>query len=453
MNKKNKWFLLGLAFIFAWVLVACGERNGGSTTTDEEGERIQVNLWAFTNEVPDMMTMFLENNPHYAERFAVDFTEIADTDGAYMIALDQALESGGRDVPHLFTAEAAFALRYTQGTMSHHVLPYSELGIDIERLIAEAELASYAVEIGTRNGEVVGLGFQATGGAMIYRRSIAQTVFGTDDPTEIQNIVGPGWDRFLDAARQLDAAGYSAVSGAGDLWQVVRTSGSPWVVDGELVIDPLRSDFMELHKALYQEGLMNDAGAWSEAWNADMGGLGEREVFSFFGPAWLINYVMINHVGDTYGDWAVTVPPTGFFWGGTWLMANADAPEEIREFLGSFIEWVTLDTSTEGLQYLFANGLFDPDNETKDVVASGAVMAISNGELSVLGGQNMFDVFGPAGQYADGTALTEYDLQINNWFIDQSQEYAQGNKTREEAIRDFMQAVADNTAITVNFND
>ena len=439
--RKSVLALTGLVVVMS--LSACGGNDDGPQT---------VNLWSFVDEVPNMMEMFLENNPHYAERFNINVTIISDQDGAYSMALDQALEAGGRDIPHLFTAEAAFVLRYTQGTMAHHALPYRELGIDIDRLINEAQIASYAIEIGTRDGELVGLGFQATGGAMIYRRSIAQSVFGTDDPAEIQSIFGPGWDTFLNAARQLDQAGYSAVSGAGDLWQVIRTGGSPWVVNGELVIDPVREDFLDLHRALYQENLMNDAGAWSDAWFADMAGIGEREVFSFFGPAWLINFVMAGNAGDTYGDWAVAVPPSGFFWGGTWLMANANTPEYMRDFLASFIEWVTLDSSNQGLQYLWANGLFDPDSETRDVVASGTVMNVSNGEVDFLGGQNMFDIFAPAGHYADGTALSEYDLQINNWFIDQSQEYAQGTKTREQALRDFKQAVADNTAIIVNFD-
>ena len=449
--KKVKLFLLaGVAFVLMLGLTACGD-DAPQVQTTSDGRYI-VNMWSFTDEVHDMVNLFLENNPDYAARFYIDFTQLPDDDGTYMLALDQALEAGGDDIPHLYTAESAFVLRYTQGAMAHHAMPYADLGIDVNNLIRSAEIASYSVEIGTRDGAVVGLGYQATGGAMIFRRSIAQSVFGTDDPTEIQNIVGPGWDRFLDAARELNDAGYAAVSGAGDLWQVIRTGGSPWVVDNELVIDPIRENFMNIHRALYQEGLMNDAGAWSPAWNADMGGVGEREVFAFFGPAWLINFVMSGHVGDTYGDWAVAVPPTGFFWGGTWLMANATAPEEVHEFLASFIEWVTLDDSDTGLQYLWANGTFGmPPGEvgTKDVVASGTVMARSNGEISLLGGQDMFDVFAPAGNYASGNALTEYDLQINNWFIDQSQLFADGTKDFEEALNDFKQAVRDNTTITV----
>jgi hypothetical protein len=61
-------------------------------------------------------------------------------------------------------------------------------------------------------------------------------------------------------------------------------------------------------------------------------------------------------------------------------------------------------------------------------------------------------VFLPAARYATGVALTQYDIDINNWFIDQSEQYAIGNKTRDEAIYDFMRMVADNTSIIVNFD-
>ena len=43
---------------------------------------------------------------------------------------------------------------------------------------------------------------------------------------------------------------------------------------------------------------------------------------------------------------------------------------------------------------------------TKDTVASGVVMAKSNGETAFLGGQNMFDEFIPANAYASGCRLT-----------------------------------------------
>ena len=40
-------------------------------------------------------------------------------------------------------------------------------------------------------------------------------------------------------------------------------------------------------------------------------------------------------------------------------------------------------------------------------------MKKSDGELDFLGGQNMFDVFVPAGEFANGKNLTQYDETIN----------------------------------------
>ena len=464
-NKKKGLFLLGMALAFMMVgLTACG--GDGDLRTDDDGRYI-INARSFTDEVPNAAELFMYLNPDFAERYVFEFTIIGDQDGEYTIALDPALEGGGTDMPHLFTAESAFVLRYTQGTMAEHAMPYSELIPDIDSRISDADIAQFTAEIGTREDDIVGLAFQSTGGAMIYRRSIAQSVFGTEDPDEIANITGAnGWSSFLDAARELEAEGYAAVVGAGDLWQAIRTTGSPWVVDGELVIDPARAEMMELHYALYQEDLMLDGGAWSEDWFGAMGGTGDREVFAFLGPAWLINHVMVGNVGDTYGDWAVTVPPAGFFWGGTWTMVNNDTPEELHEVLGAFLEWLTLDTTTDGFQYRFANGTFvtdlynagiveiegDEPPVTKDVVASSVVMDIADGHIGLLDGQDMFAVFAPAASYATGAALTQYDLEINNWFLDQSELYAIGEKTREEAMYDFMRMVEDNTTITVNFD-
>ena len=80
-------------------------------------------------------------------------------------------------------------------------------------------------------------------------------------------------------------------------------------------------------------------------------------------------------------------------------------------------------------------------------VASGTVMAKSDGKLDFLGGQNMFDVFVPANQFANGKNLTQYDETINNLWRDQVRQYTAGNCTRDEAIANFKQAVTDTLGI------
>lgn len=471
--KKALSLLLALVLVIG--LAACGggtdtttttaapADNGETTTTaapDEttaapSGDKEKINLYAFTDEVPGMIQRYLDFHPEVAEKYELNATIIATTDGAYQPALDQALAGGGADAPDIYTAEAAFILKYSQGDASQFAMPYEDLGIDVAAKLEEADIAQYTVDIGTNtDGKLVGLGYQATGGAFIYRRSLAKEVWGTDDPAEISKKVGPGWETFFKAAEELAAKGISIVSGDGDVWHAVENSSEKgWVVDGKLNLDPNREAFLDISKDLKDNGWSNETTDWQDPWFADMKGEGPKPVFGFFGPAWLINYVMAGNSGGeapgegTYGDWAVAEPPVGFFWGGTWLLANKDTSK--KEVVKDIIEWITLDSSEEGLQYMWANGTLNGEGGTKDSVASGTVMAKSNGELDFLGGQNMFDVFIPANAFANGKNLTQYDETINTAWRDQVRAYAAGEKDRDAAIADFKQTVADNLDVTV----
>lgn len=460
--KKKILSLLLCATMVASTLVACGGTNtpsgtegGSGSTTPSSGKEV-INLWAFTDEVPGMIQKYIDAHPDFP--YELNTTIIATTDGAYQPALDQALAAGGKDAPDIYCAEAAFVLKYTQGDASGYAAAYEDLGIDVATKTADAQIAQYSMDIGTNpDGKLVALGYQATGGAFIYRRSIAKDTWGTDDPVEVGKKLGSGsgnWDQFFTAAEELKAKGYGIISGDGDLWHAVENSSDQgWIVDGKLTIDPKREAFLDLSKKLKDNGYHNDTRDWQDAWFADMKGEGEKQVLGFFGPAWLINYTIGDNCGGekvgegTYGDWAVCESPVGFFWGGTWLLANKDSAK--KEAIADIIEWITLDTTEEGLQYKWANGTLNGEGGTKDSVASGAVMSVSDGSLEFLGGQNMFDVFVPANTFANGKNLTQYDETINTYWRDQVRAYTAGEKTREQAIKDFKQQVADNLDVIV----
>ncbi|HPU63700.1 MAG TPA: carbohydrate ABC transporter substrate-binding protein [Mobilitalea sp.] len=471
--KRIIALFLACLMIMSLALTGCGKKDdskeGSNTDKTDSGKKTEtqepvkeveddpnvkvLNIWSFTDEVPNMLKKYKELNPDF--NYEIKETIISTSEGAYQPALDQALAGGGSDAPDIYCVEAAFVLKYTQGDAHQYAAAYKDLGIDVDKLIEEAEIAPYTVEIGTNpKGQLVGLGYQATGGAFIYRRSLAIDTWGTDDPEVIKTKIGPGWDKFFEAAEELKAKGYAIVSGDGDIWHAVgNSSDQGWVVDGKLTIDPKREEFLDLSKKLKDNGYHNDTQDWTDAWYADMKGVGDKPVFGFFGPAWLINYVMSEHCGGTkpgegtYGDWAVCEPPVGFFWGGTWVLANKNT--KIPKTVGKIIEWITLDSSDTGLQYFWANGTLNGPGGTKDTVASGAVMKRSDGTLDFLGGQNMFDVFVPAGEFANGKNLTQYDETINGYWRAQVREYTAGNKSREQAIADFKQQVADNLAVIV----
>jgi len=458
--KRMKRVLVGIStlLVMSSALAACGGNNSNSNASNasspttapaanapaKSNEKVTINLWSFTEEIPNMTKKYIETHPDANVEFKT--TVIATTDGAYQPALDQALAAGGSDAPDIYAAEAAFVLKYTQGDASSYAANYADLGLD-DQLVKDAGIAQYSVDIGSLDGQLKGLGYQATGGAFIYRRSIAKDVFGTDDPAVIKTEIGPGWDKFFDAAAKLKAKGYGTVSGDGDMWHAIENSSDlGWIVDGKLHIDPKREEFLDLSKKLKDNGYHNDTQDWQEAWFADMSGTGAQPIFGFFGPAWLINYTMKDNVKDTTGDWAVTEPPTGFFWGGTWLLAHQQVTkdEAKKQAVADFIKWVTLDTSETGLQYYWANGtMTEGEQGTKDSVASSVVMSKSNGEIPLLGGQNMFDVFVPANANASGKNLTQYDETINKLWRNQVREYTAGNKDRDKAIETFKQQVKD----------
>ena len=417
----------------------------------------KINLWSFTDEIPGMVEKFKATHPEL--NFELETTIIATTNQEYEPALIPALQNGDVDI---YGAEAAFVLKYTQGDMADYAAPYKDLGIDIDAALKKADIAPYTVDIGTSpKGDVVGLGYQATGGCFIYNRTVAKNVFGTDDPKAIEAAIGGGsqnWDKFWEAAAKCGEKGVAIVSGDGDIWHAYEASADKgWIVNGKLYLDPKREAFLDASKALTDNGWSNETQHWTEAWYADMQQAGEKPCFGFFGPAWLINYVMAGNSGDTYGDWAVCNSPVGFFWGGTWVLAGKGAlkDENKKAITKAIIEWITLDPTSDGLLYSWANGTFqwkygtgaDPSVNTKDTVSSGTVMSISNGTLDFLGGQNMFDYFVPAGAYANGKNLTQYDSDINALWRDQVRAYANGQKSRAAAIADFKQGVADKFGI------
>ena len=216
----------------------------------------------------------------------------------------------------------------------------------------------------------------------------------------------------------------------------------------------MREEYLDLAKKLKDNDYMNDTTAWQEAWFADM--KAESKVFGFYGPAWLINYTLGPNSGEgessSKGDWAVCAPNVGFYWGGTYLLAGKGAAADPvkAEFVKGFIEWVTLDTTEDGLQYKWANGLMN-ENGTKDTVASNVVLAKSNGEVEFLDGQNMFEYFIPANEYAKATNMTQYDSIINDAWGAAVGQYAAGEVDRDTAIMNFKMDLSGKLDIEIDF--
>jgi hypothetical protein len=458
--------------------------NGGETPTRDLGN---LNVWSFTDEIPNAIKRYQEMNPNsIVSRFEIAVTQHTDWSGDYENAIEPALEQGGANAPDLYMVEQAFVIKFTQGSFAEYAATYTELGIEnVGTKIADAQLAEYAVRAGTRpaDNQVVGLRFQETGACTIYRRSIAKDVWDNDDPEFVAGKVGPGWQKFIDAAGEMRDAGYAMVHGDEDLWQAARDSAvQPWIVDNKLVIDPARMIYFDIAKTFFEGNdngrfIVGD-GAWNESWRAGMAGRTDPQIFCYLGPAWLINYTILasalgtddedfEHFGSvnpSWEDWAVTTSPVPWAWGGTWLLGNKNLDGDKRTAVAEIIEWITLDTSETGFQHHFANGTLYKDSKLfpneakqvedgtagKDAVASKVVMDRSKGELKVTAGQDIFPYFLAAGRNARADHWTELDRGINGRFQEECRAYYNGQKTREEALNDFKQWVKDTHNVDVD---
>lgn len=429
------------------------DANDNGTSITDQASDMYINVFSPTDELPNIVIKYKDLHPDFP--YGIKMFTFATVDGDFHAILNEFLDKGGEYIPDIYCIQSSKVMRYSQGELAKHAAPYKDLGIDLDRLVKEADIPQYVIDVGTNpEGQIVALGYQGTGSAFIYRRSIAKDVWGTDEPDIIKDKIGPGWEKFFEAAADLKDKGYGIVSGDGDIWHSIDNSADmPWVVNGKLYIDPKREAFFDYAKELKDKGYSNNTKDWSEEWYADMKGSGEKQILGFFGPLWLINYVMIpscggNQIGEgTYGDWAVCEPPVGFFWGDSWVFVNKDSRH--KEVIGDIIKWITLDSSDTGLQYIWANGTFDNKNKVKEAVASGAVMKKISNKLDFVGYQDVFDVFDKAARLANGKNLSEYDEIINDYWRKQVAEYTAGNKTKEQAIEDFRQMVNDKLDIAV----
>ena len=423
------------------------------TTTDEN----TILVLSTSNELGTIVKDYMEAHPDVAKKYKVKTKVVQDNGGAYQVALDAALTAGGSAAPDIYWVDSAYAVKYTQGDMAQFAAPYSKLGITNTE-ITNAQIAKYITDVGTRpsDGKIVGLGYQSNAGAFIYRRSIAKKVFGTDSPDKIASIIGPDWDNFMKAAAKLKNKGYVICSSVADVWEPINGSAkNPWVnKSGKLVIDSQREEYLDIAKKLVDNGYTNETTPWTEAWYCDMSGKGVKPCFGYFGPDWLLQYVIEPNCGSyvdgtldksqgTYGDWAVCKPTKDFFWGGTWLLVNKSVSGNKAKVIGDIIRYATLDTSKNGVQYGWATGTA-LTSDKKTAVASNVVMKNISGKNDFAGGQNTFKVFAAANSRSSGKNISPYDQTINGYWEDVVNNYAHGYMSRDDAINAFKRNMKDN---------
>ena len=433
--KKLLSILLAVLMVFA--LVGCSNNNGGGETpapTDEGGEGSVLNVWTWNTEFWDFL------GKYYADEVVDEYTlkkgdvtikrtTYPSDGGAYQDALDSALlnqaNAAADEKVDLFLAEADYIIKYTN----------SDATMDVKSIGVTdfSNTYKYTVEAASdANGVVKGVSFQCCPAAVIYRRSIAKDVLGTDDPAEVQAAMD-SWDKFNDVAAQAKAKGYYMIPTTNATYRIFsNNTTSPWVTaDGKLNIDANIEAWMDQSEDYVKNGYTAyTSNIWGDEATSEMFKTGKT--MCFFGPAWYFNFSMGNAQDPEKGcpgDWAICQGPQAWFWGGTWMLAatGTDNPTMVADIMNTFInnEEVCSKLVSEDAQF----------SNNQAVNAKFAADASYGNEF--LGGQNDTAVFVELAKNIKFQNVTGYDQACNEGLQTYFQECLDGNVDRATAIANF----------------
>lgn len=471
--KVKKLAALLLAGAMTFSMVACGSDgnsgnsgNGGSTTntpandadagtsdagSSDAGSADAGSSDAGTAEGGSLVVWTLADDlkqfaERYKEQTGVDVTVEVIAPADYPTKLTSALGAKSDEVDIIVGEPQMLGNFFEAGFFA-----------DLSSLEADAkeQIVDYVYEAGKdESGVLRALSYQVTPGAIIYRRDLAQKIFGTDDPDEMSKKF-KDFDTILQTAEEVKAAGYRIFSDSGNLrWYA--NAGSAWVVDGVLQVSDAKLGYMDAAVKLYQDELVAFAPEWSAAWYASMGGplplnagwsdlaeLGDAdmtEIFAYSLPSWGALIVRDN-ANDLKGNFGVCSGPCSYFGGGTFIGVNAYSKNQ--ELAADFVRFCTLNEETAQWWLETSNG---------DVVSNKAVLeANQDYENESFGNQKTYEFYLKEAQNIDYSVVTKYDDTIGGFWGSSIEAIQKGEMTKEEAIEDFyMQVEVTFPEITVN---
>ena len=421
--KKALSLILALTMVLA--LCACGQ-SAATKTTASEGK--VFNIYAWNEEFKG----FFEKYYTVPEGVTVNWIITPSDGGAYQEKLDQALQAQSTasddDKIDLFLAEADYIQKYTDSDYTQDVKP---LGVtDFSNAYA------YTVQTASdANGTVKGVSFQCCPAALIYRRSIAKDVLGTDDPAEVQAALSD-WSKFNDVAAQAKDKGYYMTASESATYRVFSNNvATPWV-DGNnnLQIDDAIKTWMTQAKEFSDKGYTQTCDIWSDECTAQM--FKDGKTMCYFGPAWYYNFSMGNAQDaekGCFGDWAICEGPQAHFWGGTWLLApvGTDNPTMVADIMNTFINDEDVCTKLVKNEMQFSN-----NQKVNEACAA-------DGGNDFLGGQNDTEIFCELAKNIVFENHTIYDQIINEDLQKTWREYCDGDVTEDAAMANFYALVSE----------
>lgn len=448
----KKMITLLLAGMMVFSMAACGGGQKQETSAPEtkaaESEAADTeaaggeasdqgkvfNIYAWNEEFKG----FFEKYYTVPEGVTVNWIINPSDGGVYQQKLDEALlnqENAPADEKiDMFLAEADYIGKYVDSPYTMDVSSFGFTNADTEY--------EYTIKAASdQSGVCKGVSFQCCPAAVIYRKSIAKDVLGTDVPEEVQAQIDT-WEKFDAVAAQAKEKGYYMTASFAETFRAFSNNcTTPWVdADGNLQFDDQITAWMDQTDNYIQNGYTLTAGVWDQEKTDQMYAKGKT--MCFFGPAWYYNFCMTNAQDPEEGcpgDWCIVKGPQAYFWGGTWLLAatGSDNTEMLKDIFETF-------TSNEEV----CSNLVEQDNQFPNNTA--VVEKYANdpeyGNTAILDGQNDIAVFAELAKDIKWENHTNYDQLLNEGLQNKLQEYYNGSVDKETALKNFYNYVKETYA-------
>lgn len=457
--KLRKLISLVLVGAMTLTLGACGNSNtaadstgssaaentaaGGTQAADTKtGDKLVI--WTLSNDLKDFAD-------RYTEQTGVATDVVVIEPANYPTKIQTALV-GGEKEPDVIVAEPQMLQDfYDNGFFA-----------DLDQFGAgdyDGQIVDYVWKMGQdESGVQRAVSYQITPAGIYYRRDIAKTVFGTDDPDEIGKLF-KDYSTIMTTAQKLKDAGYRIFASDSEINYF--SGDSAWVIDGALNVDQARYDYMDLVVDLYQKDMTAYANQWSTPWYQAMAGevpiltadiqnyaddsvnvwdaeqfaeatkdMEKTEVFAFGLPSWGV-LTLRDNVGPTSGSWGVCEGPAYGFGGGTFIGVSANSARQEQAW--DFVKFCTLNEETAEWWIDFSQG---------DAVSLISVLeAHADDENPVYGGEKMYALWLKLAEGIDYSKVTKYDQVIGDAWGATISSIKKGEKSQEEAVNEFYDTV------------
>ncbi len=299
-------------------------------TVDSFKDKFLIYTW--NNEISSRIVGVLEAHPEYKDKvYCINF-DMSGTGDEYINEIKEILAASDEsssivvmdiDIIGKLKSESGF-------------IGLDKVGFDTATYDKEAY--DYTVEMGTYNDTLKFATYEAHPGSFIYNKTIAKEVLGTDDPVEVQELIGDP-EKFLAVAKQMKDAGYYMTSGEDIIANLGRYTFN-------------EDECKKLSASLTAGGYTTGNTSWSVGWTEDMM---SGDVFGFFGSPWFVYWSFM------YSDIPVGLceGPVYYPWGGCFLGIASDGDNANDAMAAEFLNLLCCD---EEVMYTYSSSYVNDVN-------------------------------------------------------------------------------------------